>query len=86
MTPQVPLSKRIAAAWHALFDTRTSFQAKAVLVAAILYGISPIDLIPDLLPLFGIADDSLLGILAVMVFLRMTKHIRTEWLHKHTSS
>ena len=49
------------------------------LIAAVLYGVSPIDLIPDILPLIGWADDVSVGgvliLLAVSLFFR---HMRSK--------
>ena len=50
--------------WRLYRDPRVPLGAKAGLTAAVVYLISPIDLIPDFwLPLFGLADD-----LAIMWF------------------
>lgn len=50
--------------WRLFRDPRVSLRAKAVLVAAVCYVISPVDLVPDLLlPLLGRLDD-----LAVLFF------------------
>lgn len=44
------------------------------LIAALLYGVSPIDLLPDLIPLIGLVDDVSIGgvliLLALSLFLR----------------
>ena len=34
---------------------------------ALLYGVSPIDLIPDIIPLFGLVDDAILVPLLLIV-------------------
>ena len=52
--------------------------AKALLIGALFYGISPIDLIPDVLPVIGQMDDLAVLIIAVMIFLRMTTSIRQD--------
>jgi len=44
--------------WRLFNDPRVPWRAKAILVAAVLYLISPFDLLPDfLLPLLGRLDD-----------------------------
>jgi uncharacterized membrane protein YkvA (DUF1232 family) len=43
--------------WHAIKDPRTPMWAKGVIAAALGYAASPIDLIPDWIPLAGIVDD-----------------------------
>ncbi len=51
------------------------------LLGSIAYGISPIDLIPDLIPLLGFVDDALavplLIIIAILGFVRHKKRSRT---------
>jgi uncharacterized membrane protein YkvA (DUF1232 family) len=56
---------------HALYfaarDPRTPWYAKALALGVAAYALSPIDLIPDFIPLFGYLDDLIivpLGILA----------------------
>jgi uncharacterized membrane protein YkvA (DUF1232 family) len=72
------LSKKIALAYHAFFDPRTPLLAKLILGGALVYGILPFDVVPDVLPLLGIADDAVLLLAAIMTFLRMTKAVRAE--------
>lgn len=40
-----------------LFDPKVKTEKKGALLGAIIYVISPIDLIPDVLPVFGLLDD-----------------------------
>ncbi|MBM4256840.1 MAG: DUF1232 domain-containing protein [Deltaproteobacteria bacterium] len=50
--------------WRLFKDRRVPLRAKAILVAAAFYVVSPLDFIPELLnPLFGVADD--LGVILV---------------------
>lgn len=60
------------------FDPRTPTFAKALVIFGLVYGISPLDFIPDFIPLLGQLDD--LGVIAmvIMTFLRMTTHIRND--------
>jgi len=54
--------------YHACRDPRTPWYAKALGIAVIAYALSPIDLIPDFIPVIGWLDDLLLvplGLLAV---------------------
>lgn len=58
--------------WRLFTDDRVPFRAKAILIAAALYVLSPIDLIPFLLnPLFGSLDDLGVIILAARWFLSL---------------
>lgn len=46
--------------WRAFFDSRTPLYLKAAMVGAVVYLVSPIDLIPEFLLGFGILDDLVL--------------------------
>jgi uncharacterized membrane protein YkvA (DUF1232 family) len=50
--------------WRLFKDRRVPLRAKAVLIAAALYVLSPFDFVPELLnPLFGVVDD--LGVILI---------------------
>lgn len=44
----------------ALGDRRTPAQARLVAALALLYAVMPLDLLPDLTPVLGVADDALI--------------------------
>lgn len=46
--------------WFAYRDPATPFLAKAVSVVVVAYALSPIDLIPDFIPVVGYLDDLIL--------------------------
>jgi uncharacterized membrane protein YkvA (DUF1232 family) len=46
--------------WFALKDPRTPWYAKALGAFVVAYALSPIDLIPDFIPVIGYLDDLLL--------------------------
>jgi uncharacterized membrane protein YkvA (DUF1232 family) len=48
-------------------DPRVPWYAKAVAVGVLAYALSPIDLIPDFIPVLGLVDDVLLVPLGVVV-------------------
>jgi uncharacterized membrane protein YkvA (DUF1232 family) len=50
---------------------RTPWYAKLLLVAIVAYAVSPIDLIPDFVPVVGLLDDLVLLPLAIALALRM---------------
>jgi uncharacterized membrane protein YkvA (DUF1232 family) len=52
-----------------LGDPRVEWWRKALLVAVIVYLASPIDLVPDFIPVAGQLDDAVLVIIAVRVLL-----------------
>jgi len=54
--------------WFAGKDPRTPWYAKALGVLVVAYALSPIDLIPDFIPVLGYVDDvrSVLGTLLIV--------------------
>lgn len=44
--------------YSAMVDPRTPIEAKLIAIAALIYLISPIDIIPDIIPGIGFADDA----------------------------
>jgi uncharacterized membrane protein YkvA (DUF1232 family) len=51
------LKSETHALYFALRDPRTPWTAKALLFFVLAYALSPIDLIPDFIPVFGYLDD-----------------------------
>jgi uncharacterized membrane protein YkvA (DUF1232 family) len=74
--------KKLRLLWLAFFDRRTPFAAKALIVGGLLYGVSPIDFVPDLLPVLGQLDDIGILIFVILVFLGMTKEVRKDLAKK----
>lgn len=65
---KISFAKDILALFNYMRDRYVSWHRKAIVVAALIYFISPVDTIPDLAPLFGYLDD--LGVItALMKFL-----------------
>jgi len=54
------LKRDAHAVWLAARDPRTPWYAKAVALAVAAYAFSPIDLIPDFVPVLGYLDDLIL--------------------------
>jgi uncharacterized membrane protein YkvA (DUF1232 family) len=72
---QLPFAEDLVTAYYCAFDQATPFQVKAALVAALAYFILPYDLMPDMLPTLGFADDAAV----LTAALRMVGgHIRPE--------
>jgi uncharacterized membrane protein YkvA (DUF1232 family) len=63
--------EQLAVYRRALQDARTPWAAKVLLGAAIAYVLSPIDLIPDFIPVLGHLDDLLVVPLLVWLALRL---------------
>jgi uncharacterized membrane protein YkvA (DUF1232 family) len=61
----------IVALWFACRDPRTPWHAKAVTVLVVAYAFSPIDLIPDFIPVLGFVDDAILLPLGIWLALKL---------------
>ncbi len=53
-----------------LGDPRVDWWSKVLLVVVIAYVVSPIDLVPDFIPIAGQLDDAILVLLAIRILLR----------------
>ncbi|MDO8549886.1 MAG: YkvA family protein [Ignavibacteria bacterium] len=62
---KISFAKDILALVNYMRDSYVSWHRKAIVVGALIYFISPIDIIPDLAPLFGYLDD--LGVIAALL-------------------
>lgn len=51
------MKKQLTAVYYVSKDSRVGFLPKAVIALTILYALSPIDLIPDFIPVLGYLDD-----------------------------
>lgn len=60
---------------HALYlagrDPRVPWYAKAVAVAVAAYALSPVDLVPDVIPVLGHVDDAILLPLGILLAVRL---------------
>ncbi|HUX37751.1 MAG TPA: YkvA family protein [Rectinemataceae bacterium] len=65
------LKREIAALWFALRDPVTPWYAKALGFLVVGYAISPIDLIPDFIPVLGYLDDIVLLPLGLALLRRL---------------
>jgi uncharacterized membrane protein YkvA (DUF1232 family) len=55
---RVPFSEDLVAAFYCAIDKRTPLKVRGTLLAALVYFITPIDLIPDFLTGIGFTDDA----------------------------
>ena len=62
---KISFAKDIMALFAYLKDSFVSWHRKALVIAALIYFISPIDTIPDIAPLFGYLDD--LGVITALL-------------------
>ena len=65
------LKSEAMALYLAYRDPRTPWIARVVLVVVVAYAFSPIDLIPDFIPILGYVDDLLLLPLGIAVAIRL---------------
>ncbi|PYI55603.1 YkvA family protein [Paenibacillus flagellatus] len=65
------LKRQVFVLYFAYKDDRTPWYAKAVAVCVVAYAFSPIDLIPDFIPVLGYLDDVILIPLGVALALNM---------------
>jgi uncharacterized membrane protein YkvA (DUF1232 family) len=63
--------KELILAWAILRDARTPASAKLATIVAILYVLSPIDLVPDFLPILGWLDDGVVALLLLKLAQRL---------------
>ena len=65
------IARDVVALWIAARDRRVPWGAKAVAGAVAAYALSPIDLIPDFIPVLSLLDDIILVPLGIMLAVRM---------------
>ena len=65
------IKRNVLALWFALRDPRTPLPAKIVAAIVVGYALSPIDLIPDFIPVLGYLDDVILVPLGVLLAIRL---------------
>jgi uncharacterized membrane protein YkvA (DUF1232 family) len=65
------LKRDVVAISLALRDPRVPWYAKAIGAAVVAYALSPIDLIPDFVPVLGYLDDLVLVPLGLLLILRL---------------
>ena len=65
------LKRETLALWHALRHPRTPLAAKIVATLVVAYALSPIDLIPDFIPVLGLLDDLVLLPLGIALCLKL---------------
>lgn len=61
----------VVALWIAARDPRVPWHAKAVAACVAAYALSPIDLIPDFIPILGYLDDIIIVPLGILLAVRL---------------
>lgn len=65
------IKRDVVALWLAARDKRTPLTAKIVAGLVAAYALSPIDLVPDFIPVLGYLDDVVLVPLGILLALRL---------------
>ena len=65
------IRRDILAIWIAARDPRVPWPAKAVAAGVAAYALSPIDLIPDFIPVLGYLDDLVIVPLGILLVVRL---------------
>lgn len=70
-TRAAALKRETVALYFAARDPRTPWYAKALVACVVAYALSPIDLIPDPIPILGYLDDLLLLPLGIYIAIKL---------------
>jgi uncharacterized membrane protein YkvA (DUF1232 family) len=65
------IQRDVVALWLAARDPRVPWHAKAIAAAVAAYALSPIDLVPDFIPVLGYIDDLLIVPLGIMAAVKL---------------
>ena len=65
------IKRDVVALWLAIRDPRVPWYAKTVAAVVAGYALSPIDLIPDFIPVLGYLDDMLIVPLGIMLAVKL---------------
>lgn len=65
------IKRDVVALWIAARDNRTPVRAKIVAGAVAAYALSPVDLIPDFIPVLGYLDDLLIVPIGILIAIRL---------------
>lgn len=71
------IRRDVHAVYLAARDPRTPWYAKALALGVAGYALSPIDLIPDFIPVIGYLDDAVIVPLGIMAVVKLIPH--TSW-------
>lgn len=74
------LKRDVVALYIAARDSRTPWYAKAIAIAVAAYALSPIDLVPDFIPVLGYLDDMVILPLGVLLAIHLIPpHLMIEF-------
>lgn len=72
---RIPFAEDVVAAYYCAMDGRTPLHARAMLLGAVAYFVTPLDVIPDFIMGFGFTDDATVLATAIAV---AGAHIQVE--------
>lgn len=86
---KVPFSKDVVSLYYFIKDPAVNIALKGAAVFALLYFISPVDMVPDTIPLAGLLDDA--GVVAGVISLlgsqlKPYKERAAEWFKRGSSN
>jgi uncharacterized membrane protein YkvA (DUF1232 family) len=58
LAARIPFAEDLLTAYYCAFDRHTPTHVRVALLGALAYFISPLDVLPDLLPIVGLTDDA----------------------------
>ena len=77
-----PIAKvwdQVMALWKFVQDSNAPWAGKAIAIGALIYLISPIDAIPDVIPVLGLTDDvSIIGLAVAKLATDLQKYMKTN--------
>jgi uncharacterized membrane protein YkvA (DUF1232 family) len=79
-TGMIPFTKDAVSMYYCAIDSKTPLYAKAIAFGALAYFVSPMDAIPDFIPIAGLTDDA--GVIAAAL-IAIGKNVSDE--HKDQS-
>jgi uncharacterized membrane protein YkvA (DUF1232 family) len=71
----IPFAEDAVAAYYCAFDRRTPLHARAILLGAVAYFVTPFDVIPDVIAGLGFTDDATVLATAIAI---AGAHVRPE--------
>jgi uncharacterized membrane protein YkvA (DUF1232 family) len=58
LAAHLPFAEDLLTAYYCAFDRMTPSHVRVALIGALAYFVSPLDVLPDLLPILGLTDDA----------------------------
>lgn len=82
--PVAKIWDKVEALWKLIKDPDVAWQHKALAIGALIYLISPVDAVPDVIPVVGLADDAVVIIIALSLLAEVLKKVLEKVVEKRT--